>query len=53
MISILIFPSALFLYISTFLLLPYHFYYGQPFGTSRSSLHSRLSDIERIGRRYL
>ena len=40
MISILIFPSALFLYISTFLLSPCPFYYGQPFGISRSSLHT-------------
>jgi hypothetical protein len=41
MISMLMFPSALFLYISTLLLSPYPFYYGQPFGISLSSLHTR------------
>jgi hypothetical protein len=42
MISMLVFPSALFLYISTLLLLPYPSHYGQPFGISLSSLHTRF-----------
>jgi hypothetical protein len=40
MISTLVFPSALFLCISTLLLLPCPSYYSQPFGFSHSSLHN-------------
>jgi hypothetical protein len=48
----LMFPSALFLYISALLLLPCPSYYGQPFGISLSSHHSTKAQ-RRATKRFL
>jgi hypothetical protein len=55
MSAMLVFSSALFLYISTFLLLPCPSYYSQPFGISRSSLHKwcPLSETDEAVTRFI